>query len=105
MSWAAVNRITVDSSEEADRVVAAFRARSRQVDLEPGFLGFELWREIGGKEVLVLTRWSRREDFVAWTESPAFRHAHARAAESPGIGGGSLYEIVQEATPSAGSSD
>lgn len=94
MDWIAVNRIAVDTPEDAERIVNAFRHRTGKVDLQPGFLKLEVWREEGGKEVLILTRWRERADFVAWTESPAFREAHHRAAGTPGSAGGSVYEVV-----------
>ena len=94
MSFALVNRISVDSAAEADQIVNAFRHRSGKVDLQPGFERFEVWRELEGKEVLVLTRWSRREDYEAWIASPAFREAHQHAGNSPGSAAGSAYEIV-----------
>jgi len=94
MPWVLVNRITVDSPAEADHVVEAFRHRAGKVDLQPGFLGIEVWREKDGKEVLVATRWQREEDFEAWVNSPAFQHAHARAGASPGTAHGMSYEVV-----------
>jgi heme-degrading monooxygenase HmoA len=94
MPWIAVNRIAVDTPEDADRIINAFRHRTGKVDLQPGFLRFEVWREDASHEVMILTRWQRKEDFVAWTESPAFREAHHRAAGSPGSPEGSVYEVV-----------
>ena len=94
MVWVGVNRITVESLEEGEQVLNAFRHRAKRVDLQPGFLQFEVWREDGGKEIMVLTRWARKEDFMAWVESPAFRHAHSRAGESPGSAAGSIYEVA-----------
>lgn len=94
MVWVAVNRIRVDSPAEADQVLEAFRHRSGKVDLRPGFLRFEVWREEGGRELMVLTRWQRKEDFLAWVESPEFRQAHAHAAGAPGTGDGSVYEVA-----------
>jgi heme oxygenase (staphylobilin-producing) len=94
MSWAAVNRITVESPADADRMVERFRHRAGKVDLQPGFLNFEVWREEEGKEILVLTRWARKQDFVSWVESDAFREAHKPARGSPGSAAGTVYEIV-----------
>lgn len=94
MPWTSVNRIAVETAVEADRVVEAFRQRSGKVDLQPGFLGFELWREELGKEVLVITRWRSRQDFKTWVEGPAFREAHAHAHGTPGDSSGSIYEVV-----------
>ena len=89
-----VNRIAVDSAAEADRIVEGFRHRAGRVDQQPGFLGFELLREEHGREVLVSTRWRRKEDFEAWVGSPAFRQAHERAEGGPGRAAGSAYEVV-----------
>ena len=98
MSWVAVNRIRVESPEEADRLVSAFRGRSGRVDLQPGFERFELWREADGREVMVLTRWQRREDFERWVDSPSFKTAHERATGAPGQSHGELYEVLLGST-------
>jgi heme-degrading monooxygenase HmoA len=94
MPWIAVNRISVDTPADADQIVEAFRHRTGKVDLQPGFLQFEVWREEASREVLILTRWRAKSDFVAWTESPAFREAHQRAHSAPGTPGGTVYEVV-----------
>jgi heme oxygenase (staphylobilin-producing) len=94
MPWVLVNRISVESPADADQVVEAFRHRAGKVDLQPGFLGIEVWREEEGKEVLVATRWARREDFEAWVNGPAFRQAHQHVAGGPGTAHGSAYEVV-----------
>lgn len=94
MTWVLVNRISVQSPQEADQIVEAFRHRAGKVDRQAGFLGIEVWREENGKEVLVSTRWRTREDFQNWLHGPAFQQAHARAKGSPGEAAGSAYEIV-----------
>ena len=94
MTWIAVNRITVDAPKEADELVERFRNRPKKVDQRPGFEGLEVWREEEGKEVLVMTRWARREDFLSWVESRAFKDAHHGAAGAPGEAHGSVYEVV-----------
>lgn len=94
MPWVAVNRITVESPAEADRVVEAFRHRAGKVDLQPGFQGLEVWREEEGKEVLVSTRWESKEQFLAWVNGPAFQEAHRRAQGGPGAAHGTVYEVV-----------
>ncbi|MCI4352850.1 MAG: antibiotic biosynthesis monooxygenase [Thermoplasmata archaeon] len=94
MVWTAVNRIAVETPDEADGIVERFRHRAGKVDLQPGFRGFELWREDSGKEVLVITRWERKQDFEAWANGPAFREAHARAEGSPGSSSGSVYQVM-----------
>ena len=94
MPWVLINRISVESPTEADRVVEAFRHRAGKVDQQPGFLGIEVWRKEDGKEVMVSTRWRTKEDFQNWINGPAFRQAHERAKGSPGQAAGSVYEVV-----------
>lgn len=94
MPWVLVNRIAVETPAEAEQIVEAFRHRAGKVDLAPGFRGLEVWREAQGREVIVSTRWDRKEQFEAWLASPAFRLAHARAEGSPGTAQGTAYEVV-----------
>jgi heme-degrading monooxygenase HmoA len=94
MPWVLVNRITVNSPSDADRVIEAFRNRAGKVDLQPGFLGMEVWREKEGKEVMISTRWKQAADFEAWLSGQAFQQAHARAGKSPGTAQGTAYEVV-----------
>ena len=94
MAWVLVNRISVDSPSEADRIVEAFRHRAGKVDQQPGFLGLEVWREASGREVVVSTRWERQQDFQAWVDSPTFREAHQHASGGPGRAAGAAYEVV-----------
>jgi len=94
MTWVLVNRISVDSPADADRIVEAFRQRAGKVDQQPGLLGIEVWREEEGKEVMVSTRWRNKEDYQNWIDGPAFRQAHERARGSPGQASGSVYEVV-----------
>lgn len=93
MAYVAVNRITVNSPEEADKIVEGFRGRARLVDRQPGFISFELWREEKGGEVLVATRWRTKEDFESWVNGSAFKEAHKRASNSPGSANGSSYTV------------
>lgn len=93
--WLLVNRIPVDSPADAERVITAFRGRARKVDSQPGFLAFELWKEEGGKEVVVTTRWRTKSDFETWLNSPAFHESHHRARGTPGEAHGSAYEVIE----------
>ena len=95
MAWLLANRIKVESPADAERVIEAFRGRARKVDTQPGFLGFELWKEESGKEVVVTTRWRAKSDFEAWLNSPAFHESHHRAKGTPGEAHGSAYEVVE----------
>ncbi len=94
MVWLAVNRIRVKTAAEGDRLVEAFRHRAGKVDAQPGFRGFELWREEGGTEVTAVTHWDHKEDFRNWVGSRAFEEAHAKANDGPGEATVSLYEVL-----------
>ena len=94
MSWVGINRISVDSPTQAERILEAFRHRTGEVDRQPGFLKFELWREERHTEIMVVTHWQRKEDFLAWVNGPAYQQAHLRADRAPGTAHPSLYEIV-----------
>lgn len=94
MAWVLVNRIAVDSPDEANRIVERFRHRAGKVDLQPGFLGIEVWREERGTEVMVSTRWNNQADYRAWVDGPAFQEAHKGTEGGPGRAAGVAYEIV-----------
>ena len=75
-----------------------FAARAREVDNQPGFLGFELLRPISGeKRYFVYTKWDTEESFQAWLNGPAMT-AHAGERARPVASGSSLleFEVVQQ---------
>lgn len=62
-----------------DEFLERFRQRARLVERMLGFQGFELLRDRETpNRFIVMTRWDRYEDFVAWMESEQFQKAHAR---------------------------
>jgi heme-degrading monooxygenase HmoA len=79
-----------------ERLIEGFRHRAKLVDTMPGFLGFELLRHRDEpNKFLVITRWERYEDFIAWTESEQFRKAHEREGAPTLSTQLALYEVVQ----------
>jgi len=78
-----------------------FANRAREVEGQPGFLGFELLRPKSGEtRYFVYTRWETEEHFRAWVESSAFTrgHAQARADSSGTVAHGSAlmeFEVVE----------
>ena len=57
-----------------------FAARAREVDNQPGFLGFELLRPIKGEtRYFVVTHWESDEAFQNWVKSAAFTRGHVQA--------------------------
>jgi heme-degrading monooxygenase HmoA len=77
-TYVSVSRLRVQP-EAVDELISAFRGRAGLVDAFPGFLGLEVWRsdrEPG--EVLMVSHWHQRADFVAYMKSPAHRLSHER---------------------------
>ena len=84
-----------------------FAKRAKEVEGQPGFLGFELLRPTGGEtRYFVYTRWETEEDFHAWVTSSAFTRGHAQArADSRGtVAHGSAlmeFEVVELVAPTS----
>ena len=77
-TYVSVTRLRVEPGAVED-LLAAFRDRARLVDAFPGFLDLEVWqsdREPG--EILMVSHWSRREDFTAYMKSAEHRVSHDR---------------------------
>lgn len=76
------NRLYVAAGREQD-FEARFVDRAGLVDSAPGFVRHEVLRpESAGAPYVVMTHWADDASFHAWTESPAFREAHARGGSS-----------------------
>jgi heme-degrading monooxygenase HmoA len=73
-----MNRISV-SPEYAETLEERFRNRVGLIDQMPGFLRNQVLRPLReGDPYIILTQWESREHFEAWTQSEAFKQAHAR---------------------------
>lgn len=82
----AMNRFRIAPGYE-DAFVQMWRERDSRLQEVPGFRSFSLLRGDRGSESTVFishSTWASRQDFVAWTESEAFRLAHARARAPEG---------------------
>lgn len=79
----------------ADRMIAAFQQRNREVDQMPGFRGFEVLQDEQRREIVTVTRWDSRDDFERWRSSQEMSRAHAGA---PGGGHPTIviYDVVAE---------
>ena len=82
---------------------AAWRSREPHLDAVPGFKDFHLLRGPSDDEATLFAShsiWDSREAFEAWTESEAFRKAHAQARTPAGVLQGpprlQLFEAVIE---------
>lgn len=81
-----------------------FAARSRAVEGQPGFLGFELLRPVGGEtRYFVYTRWDSEEAYQAWAAGAA-QAAHGGQGRPVATGASLLeFEVVEEASaPTSG---
>lgn len=84
MSVVKINAITVPE-DSGDELARRFATRAGAVDHQDGYEGFELLRPTDGRTTwLVVTRWRDEDAFRAWTESPAFAHAHRGTAGGSG---------------------
>jgi heme-degrading monooxygenase HmoA len=87
------NRIFVAKGHEA-AFEARFRDRARLVDETPGFVRNEVLRpRTEGAPYVVMTHWMDEVSFRAWTESPAFREAHANRAPSEMFSAPNQFEM------------
>lgn len=76
-----------------------FAARRHAVEGQPGFLGFELLRPVGGeRRYFVYTKWESEAAFRAWSGGAA-REAHAGQSQPVATGASLLeFEVVEEAS-------
>ena len=96
------NRIQVAAGYEAE-FEKRFEGRARLVETQPGFVRLEILKPLdvdlhgrtqGGSEYyVVLTHWESKEDFVRWTESPAFREAHSNRPPKEMFSGPNVFEM------------
>ena len=95
-----INAIEVTEGREAE-LEKRFASRAREVDDQPGFLGFELLRPVSGESrYFVYTKWESEEAYQAWASGPA-REAHAGERAKPVSSGANLleFEVVQASKP------
>ncbi|MDH3521142.1 MAG: antibiotic biosynthesis monooxygenase [Myxococcales bacterium] len=81
-----MNRFRVASGRE-ESFEALWRSRESHLDGVPGFREFHLLRGPGSDAGTLYAShsiWESRESFEAWTQSEAFRRAHAQAGAPPG---------------------
>ncbi len=105
MSVVKINAIAVPEGG-GEALEERFRARQREVEQMPGFLGFELLRPTGGESrYFVYTRWESEAAFQEWIRSEAFVRGHAGGGSSGAskpVGTGSHlleFDVVLSAGP------
>jgi heme-degrading monooxygenase HmoA len=98
MAVVKINAIEVPEGAGAE-LEQRFASRRRAVEGQPGFLGFELLRPVGGEHrYFVYTRWESEEAFQAWAAGSA-QAAHGGTARPVATGASLLeFEVVDEAS-------
>jgi heme-degrading monooxygenase HmoA len=84
--YIAMNRFRIAPGRE-EAFVEMWRSRDSRLAGVPGFRSFQLLQGDATPECTVFvshSTWDSREAFTAWTESDAFRQAHARARAPEG---------------------
>jgi len=82
--YLAMNRFRIALGQE-DAFVQMWRERDSHLASVPGFVRFHLLRGATTDEYTLFashTEWTSEDAFVAWTQSEAFRAAHANAGKS-----------------------
>jgi len=82
--YLAMNRFRIARGKEDD-FVQMWRERDSYLAEVPGFVRFHLLRGASTDEFTLFashTEWRSEADFEAWTQSEAFRAAHANAGRS-----------------------
>lgn len=97
VGYVAISHIEVPEQGGA-ALEAAFRTRLGAVDDWPGFRGLEVLADRRRpSHYVMISRWSSREDFVAYLRSDDHRRSHARipgGPERPRAAGFEEYEPV-----------
>jgi heme-degrading monooxygenase HmoA len=83
----AMNRFRIALGRE-DEFIDIWRRRESHLEGVPGFKSFHLLRGPSGEQHSLFAShsvWESRQAFEAWTQSEAFRKAHASAGASKDI--------------------
>jgi heme-degrading monooxygenase HmoA len=77
----AMNRFRIASGKEAE-FIEIWKSRDSRLGDVPGFLSFNLLQGPSDEDATLFvshTMWASAKDFENWTQSEAFRQAHASA--------------------------
>ena len=94
--YVVMNRLTV-TPENAGHLEQGFAHSAERMRAVPGCGNFHLLKEAGieGDVVyMVMTEWENEAAFHAWTESDAFRRAHANAGDTGAMGEVHTYTAI-----------
>lgn len=74
--YVSMNRLNVPADYQSNLERAFAQSPERMKNI-PGFLEFLFLAPTEGDEYIVLTKWENEQDFQNWTQSDAFKNAHA----------------------------
>ncbi len=100
--YIAINKLKVQNAR-GDELEQRFD-QAGAVAGEPGFLGFELWKQDADgehEEFLVVSRWESEEDHSQWTKSESFKQAHSGPPADFILGHGEFsgYQVRMSVAP------
>lgn len=99
----AMNQFEVNPDRAAD-FETMWRTRESRLATVPGFVRFALLRGDEPGDYISHTTWASRDAFLAWTQSDAFRSAHADRTPEGILRGhprARFYDAVLEEEPAA----
>lgn len=80
---------TIKTEKEAtNHVISRFSGGHATASITniPGFLGFEVWHKDLDQpdfdEIVVVSKWERKEDQKAWLKTEGFKKAHGRTEDT-----------------------
>jgi heme-degrading monooxygenase HmoA len=76
--YVSMNRLKVPDDYRA-HLEKAFSESGVRMKNVPGFLEFLFLAPTEGDEYIVFTKWTSEQDFLNWTQSEAFKRAHANS--------------------------
>ncbi len=97
--YVVMNKLTV-APEGAAGLESGFAHSGERMRQTPGCVSFQLLREeepeSENASYLVITQWQDKDAFLDWTQSEAFRRAHAGTGESGAMGQLFIYTSVND---------
>ncbi|MDX8363860.1 antibiotic biosynthesis monooxygenase family protein [Cytobacillus sp. Hm23] len=92
--YVVMNVLTVPEDGKS-KMVELFSKSAENMKKVPGCVEFQFLSSSEEEKQVVYTKWESKEDFKAWTESEAFRQAHAERRTRGTTATGSKIEIYE----------
>lgn len=92
--YVSMNRLTVPADYQS-HLERAFSESGDRMKNVPGFLEFLFLAPSEGEEYIVFTKWESEQDYQNWTQSDAFKRAHAGSNPNSPVKGDLRTYIVK----------